>query len=301
MAPNSRLKSLSWITNDALSYWMAYTWRTFLLLSLSVALQLARSLSLPALQRNATDATRYARARANSLANSLRRTMISSIETLAIDQVQINENSSVLPDEMIAHRLGMVPLKSSNMEKRVVNYNRVSFWDCYCYCCCCRGAETGRREQAGDEQLSWTRSSGEGLSLSTEAGSHCSIPMSMISCPNSGSPEPARRVLKLGARTRLWLASRSSATRSGGLRRAAIRGRRRRHSRRARAASQTPYTIRYRSLADFCSPLSSPSLLPFPNPTFTHPPDDTTKGLRVRLVLPPLFRRPDPQSQMHGR
>ncbi|ORY40567.1 DNA-directed RNA polymerase [Leucosporidium creatinivorum] len=70
-----------------------------------------------------------------ALANSLRRTMISSIETLAIDQVQINENSSVLPDEMIAHRLGMVPLKSSNMEKRVVNYNRDCDCDSYCHRC----------------------------------------------------------------------------------------------------------------------------------------------------------------------
>lgn len=61
-----------------------------------------------------------------SLANSLRRVMISSLETLAIDQVQIEENSSVLPDEMMAHRLGLVPLWSEQMERRVINYNRVS-------------------------------------------------------------------------------------------------------------------------------------------------------------------------------
>lgn len=51
--------------------------------------------------------------------------MISRIDTLAIDVVQITENTSVLPDEMLAHRLGLVPLNSEGMEKQIVNYNRV--------------------------------------------------------------------------------------------------------------------------------------------------------------------------------
>ncbi|BGP25650.1 RNA polymerase II subunit 3 [Rhodotorula toruloides] len=69
------------------------------------------------------------------LANSLRRSMISRIDTLAIDQVQIHENSSVLPDEMLAHRLGMVPLNSEGMEKQILNYNKECDCDQYCPKC----------------------------------------------------------------------------------------------------------------------------------------------------------------------
>ncbi|GAA5849333.1 hypothetical protein JCM8547_006517 [Rhodosporidiobolus lusitaniae] len=69
------------------------------------------------------------------LANSIRRSMISRIDTLAIDQVQITENTSVLPDEMLAHRLGLVPLNSEHMEKQVMNYNRECDCDSYCPKC----------------------------------------------------------------------------------------------------------------------------------------------------------------------
>ncbi|GAA6062926.1 hypothetical protein JCM10212_007157 [Sporobolomyces blumeae] len=69
------------------------------------------------------------------LANSLRRSMISRIDTLAIDQVQITENTSVLPDEMIAHRLGLVPLNSDNLDRHIPNYNRECTCDSYCDKC----------------------------------------------------------------------------------------------------------------------------------------------------------------------
>lgn len=46
-----------------------------------------------------------------SLANAIRRS-VSEIPTLAIDEVEIYKNDSALYDEVLAHRLGLVPLKT---------------------------------------------------------------------------------------------------------------------------------------------------------------------------------------------
>ena len=42
-----------------------------------------------------------------SMANTLRRIMIAEVPTLCIDMVSFEENSTCLPDEFIAHRLGI--------------------------------------------------------------------------------------------------------------------------------------------------------------------------------------------------
>jgi DNA-directed RNA polymerase subunit D len=66
-------------------------------------------------------------------ANALRRICLSGIPTFAVDDVVIIENSSVLPDEGVAHRLAMIPLRA-DLERFV----EPSMCDCHSELGCSR-------------------------------------------------------------------------------------------------------------------------------------------------------------------
>jgi len=79
--------------------------------------------------------------------NSLRRTMISEVPTMAIEDIFYFDNSSLIPDEVLANRLGFIPLKT-NLDKYVLPEN----CDCGADLGCpkCRAVLTMDIESHGD-------------------------------------------------------------------------------------------------------------------------------------------------------
>lgn len=62
-----------------------------------------------------------------ALANALRRTMISHVETWAIEYVSFKNNTTVLTDEFISHRLALIPLKGdSNSTKLNFTFDKTA-------------------------------------------------------------------------------------------------------------------------------------------------------------------------------
>jgi len=49
-------------------------------------------------------------------ANALRRICLNGVPIFAIDTIEVLENTSIMPDEAIAHRLGLIPLKTDSKD-----------------------------------------------------------------------------------------------------------------------------------------------------------------------------------------
>ena len=48
----------------------------------------------------------------NAIANTIRRTIIAEVPTLAVDEINFVKNQTPLYDEILAHRIGLIPIKT---------------------------------------------------------------------------------------------------------------------------------------------------------------------------------------------
>src|SRR3989338_1116508 len=79
-----------------------------------------------------------------AVANMIRRYTMMEVPTLAVEDVEFRKNSSILFDEMIAHRLGLVVLKSD-----LKTYNKRE--ECKCCGKGCARCEVKRSEEHTSE------------------------------------------------------------------------------------------------------------------------------------------------------
>lgn len=88
-----------------------------------------------------------------AFANALRRTMLTRLPSMAIDEVLVLENTSVMYDEMLAHRLGLIPLVTD-----LESYNLPE--DCDCEgkgCSLCQCTLTLEEETSEEEKIVYSR------------------------------------------------------------------------------------------------------------------------------------------------
>ncbi|TFF86779.1 DNA-directed RNA polymerase subunit D [Candidatus Thorarchaeota archaeon] len=83
-----------------------------------------------------------------AFANALRRTMLTRLPAMAVDEVLVIENTSVMYDEMLAHRLGLVPLVTD-----LESYNLPEDCDCDGRGCSLCQVTLTLEQEAGEEDV----------------------------------------------------------------------------------------------------------------------------------------------------
>ena len=96
------------------------------------------------------------------LANALRRILISEIPTMAIEVVNIYQNTSVIPDEVLSHRLGLIPIFADANEfqykKDNEEFNEFNAIYCKIHIKCEANKSTGElvNNEVLSSQIIWT-------------------------------------------------------------------------------------------------------------------------------------------------
>lgn len=139
-----------------------------------------------------------------SIANALRRVMISEVPTMAIDLVTINANTSVLHDEYLVHRLGLVPISSMHSDSFV--YSRDCLCEGFCDKCSVKlvlqvKGDRGRSTNVTAHDLKVVET-GQGYE---ESKSETVIPA--VFYDSYGNPEPPIIITKLGENQELDLSA----------------------------------------------------------------------------------------------
>lgn len=55
----------------------------------------------------------------NATVNGIRRTMLRDVPVLAVSQVEITKNNTPMPDEMLSHRIGLVPMYAKDISEDI--------------------------------------------------------------------------------------------------------------------------------------------------------------------------------------
>ncbi|SBT71527.1 DNA-directed RNA polymerases I and III subunit RPAC1, putative [Plasmodium malariae] len=69
-----------------------------------------------------------------SIANALRRIMLSEVPTVAIEKVNIYQNTGIIADEILSHRLGLIPFKfDADLINFKEEHEKYNYLNCFCF------------------------------------------------------------------------------------------------------------------------------------------------------------------------